>query len=267
MTTPTTLRTEAVAIDGSVVEVNFTDHGDGRTFLLLHGGAGPQSVAGFGDLLVSEHPARVLIPTQPGFNGTPRPGQLDNVRTLARVYSALVDQLGLTDVTVIGNSVGGWVAAELALLANPRISGLVLVNAVGLRLDGHPIADFFSLTMDQVADLAYFEPEKFRIDMTSLPEAVRAIMTTNREALLAYAGTSMSDPSLADRLPSIATPTLVVWGAADRMVPVAHAHYFVDAIPGARLDLIDTAGHLPQLETPQRLVEDVWAFAGESTSV
>jgi pimeloyl-ACP methyl ester carboxylesterase len=128
-------------------------------------------VAAFADLLATEHPAQVLIPTHPGFNGTPRAAQLDSVRALAGLYAALVDQLELTDVTVVGNSIGGWVAAELALLANPRISRTVLVNAVALQLDGHPIADFFSLTMDQVAELAYYEPDKFRIDVTSLPGA------------------------------------------------------------------------------------------------
>jgi pimeloyl-ACP methyl ester carboxylesterase len=245
----------------SHVDVTLADQGSGRTFLLLHGGAGPQSVAGLAALLVSEHSARVLTPTHPGFGGTPRPAQLDSVRGLARLYEALIDQLELSDVTVVGNSVGGWIAAELALLASPRVGRTVLVNAVGLDLPSHPIADFFSLTMDQVTDLAYFEPDKFRIDVENLPAPARAVMAANREALLAYAGAAMSDESLLGRLPAIASPTLVVWGTADRMVPVAHAQEYVAAIPGAALDLIDTAGHLPQLETPQRLVDDVWTFA------
>jgi pimeloyl-ACP methyl ester carboxylesterase len=258
MTAPSTI---VVALDDSSVEVTLTDQGSGPTFLLLHGGAGPQSVAGFADLLASKHGARVVTPIHPGFNGTPRPEQLNSVRSLARVYGELVDRLDLTDVTVVGNSVGGWLAAELALVANPRISRVVLVNAVGLDLTDHPITDFFSLTMDQVADLAYYQPAKFRLDVDSLPEAARAIMTTNRGTLLAYAGASMSDPTLLGRLPSIATPTLVVWGTADQLVPVAHAYQYTAAIPDATIDLIDTAGHLPQLETPQRLADDVWAFA------
>ncbi|MCW2855889.1 MAG: alpha/beta hydrolase [Marmoricola sp.] len=256
----TNLHTAVVTLDGSDVEVTFTDQGAGRTFLLLHGGAGPQSVAGFADLVTDLHPARTLTPVHPGFNGTARPEPLDSIRSLARLYDALLDQLHLTGVTVVGNSVGGWIAAELALLANPRVSGLVLVDAVGLALDDHPIADFFSLTMDQVADLAYYRPEEFRIDVNALPEPARATMAANRETLLTYAGTSMGEASLEARLASVATPTLVVWGAADRIVPVAHGQHYAEAIPGARLDLIETAGHLPQLETPQRLVDDVWEF-------
>jgi len=253
--------THVVTVDGFPVDVTLAEQGSGRPFLLLHGGAGPQSVAAFAELLAGEHPARVLTPTHPGFSGTPRPSQLDSIRALARLYSALLDQLDLTDVTVVGNSIGGWIAAELALLASPRVSRVVLGNAVGLHLPAYPIADFFSLSMDQVADLAYYEPDKFRIDLDSLPEPARAVMATNREALLAYAGTSMSDETLLGRLTSLVVPTLVVWGTADRMVPVAHANQYATAIPGAETDLIDTAGHLPQLETPHRLVDDVWAFA------
>ena len=261
--TSTYTSTHSVASDGLRTEVTLTDQGQGRTFLLLHGGAGPQSVASFADLLASDHPARVLTPIHPGFSATPRPGQLASVRALARLYGALVDQLELADVTVVGNSIGGWIAAELALLASARISEVVLVNAVGLHLADHPIADFFSLSMDQVADLAYYQPANFRIDVDGLPELARAIMATNREALLTYAGTAMSDETLLTRLPAIAKPTLVVWGTADQLVPVAHAHQYAAAIPGAQLDLIDTAGHLPQLETPQRLVDDIWAFTHE----
>lgn len=261
MTTTPTTTTSTLTLDGLDVAVTVTDQGSGRTFLLLHGGAGPQSVVGFADLLTSERAARVLIPTHPGFNGTPRPEQLSGIRDLAQLYAALVDELDLDDVTVVGNSIGGWIAAELALLGNPRITGLVLVNAVGLALADDPIADFFSLTMDQVADLAYFRPDGFRIDVTSLPEPVRAIMAANRETLLTYAGTEMADASLLGRLPAMNVATLVAWGTADRMVPIGHAHRYAAVIPGAELDLIDTAGHLPQLETPERLAADVWAFS------
>ncbi|MCW2754960.1 MAG: putative hydrolase [Marmoricola sp.] len=259
----TNLHTEVVTLDDVDVEVTFTDQGAGPTFLLLHGGAGPQSVAGFADLVTDLHPARVLTPVHPGFNGTARPERLDSIRALARLYDALLDQLDLTGVTVVGNSVGGWIAAELALLANPRVSGLVLINAVGLALDDHPIADFFSLTMDQVADLAYYRPDGFRIDVNALPEPARATMAANREALFAYAGTSMGDATLEARLASVATPTLVVWGTADRIVPVAHGRHYAAGVPGARLELIETAGHLPQLEAPHRLVEDLWEFVGD----
>jgi hypothetical protein len=109
-----TTKTGTVGLDVSV-----SDRGDGRSFLLLHGGAGPQSVLAFADLLAAEGDARVLVPTHPGFSGTPRPESLHTVRDLAAVYVALLDELDLRDVSVIGNSIGGWIAAEMALPGRP----------------------------------------------------------------------------------------------------------------------------------------------------
>ena len=97
-------------------------------------------------------------------------------RTLARLYGALLDRLDLENVTVIGNSIGGWIAAEMALLGSPRIGGLVLVDAAGIEVEGHPAADFFSLSLDEVAQLSYHDPVRFRIDPSTMPEAQRSCL-------------------------------------------------------------------------------------------
>ncbi len=88
-----------------------------------------------------------------------------------------------------------------------------------------------------------------------MPDAQKAVIAGNRAALQAYGGSTMDDPTLLQRLPAIATPTLVVWGEADRIIPPEHGDAYARAIPGAQLQLIPDAGHLPQLETPQRLVQ------------
>jgi pimeloyl-ACP methyl ester carboxylesterase len=245
---------------GNAVELTISDAGDGRPFLLLHGGAGPISVAGFADLLARSHEARVLAPTHPGFNGTPRPAGMGQMRDLAMLYVQLLDDLALTDVTVIGNSIGGWIAAELALLHCPRVGRFVLVDAVGLRIDAHPIVDFFPLTMDQVADLSYANPEWFRIDVDAMSDEQKAVMASNRMTLRAYGGDSMADAALLDRLAQVDVPTLVVWGAADRIVPPEHGRAYADHIPGARLVVVENAGHLPQLESPDQLLSMIWDF-------
>lgn len=243
------------------VELEVSDVGQGPPFLLLHGGAGPMSVVGFADLLARTQAVRVLTPTHPGFNGTARPADVRQMRDLATLYVQLIDDLDLTDVTVVGNSIGGWVAAELALLASPRVSRLVLVDAVGLQIDGHPIVDFFSLSMDQVAELSYANPDGFRIDVEAMSAEQKAAMAANRATLRTYGGDSMADPGLLDRLSRIDLPTLVVWGAADRIVPPEHGQAYADHIPDAHLAVIDTAGHLPQLEAPDQLLSMVWDFA------
>jgi len=223
-------------------------------FLLLHGGAGPLSVADFAALLSESAPAaRVLAPAHPGFDGTPRPPEMTTVRQLAAHYAARLDELGLDDVCVIGNSIGGWIAAELGLLHSPRVSRLVIVNAVGIEVPGHPVADFFALTFEQVVQLSFADPARFAI--TPPPSAAE-----NRKTLQVYAS-AMEDPTLRGRLAGIEVPTLVVWGEADRIADPAYGQAFASAISGARFVELAGAGHLPQIEAPDRLLKVVSEFA------
>jgi pimeloyl-ACP methyl ester carboxylesterase len=243
------------------VDLTVTERGEGRPFLILHGGAGPLSVAGFADLLAEAEHVRVLTPTHPGFGGTPHPAALRSPGGLAATYSALLDKLDLHDVTLIGNSVGGWIAAELAIAGSSRVSRLVLVDAVGIEVPGHPVADFFALTMDQVADLSYHDPDSFRIDVAAMPAAQREAIAGNRAALAVYAGTAMLDPTLHNRLAAVTVPTLVLWGDSDRIVDSDYGRAFAAAIPGARFELLTDTGHVPQIETPQQLLATISAFA------
>ncbi|MGO9083206.1 MAG: alpha/beta fold hydrolase [Streptosporangiaceae bacterium] len=262
MTPATSTTTHTVTADGvGPVPVTVAERGEGRPFLVLHGGAGPQSVEGFADMLAASGPGRVLVPIHPGFSGTPRPYRLNSLKALARLYVRLLDDLGLSDVTVVGNSIGGWIAAEIALLGSPRVSAIVLVDAAGLQIDAQPVADFFSLTMDQVADLSYYRPDAFRIDVASLPDQQKAMMAANRAALQVYGGTAMADPGLLGRLPAITVPALAVWGAADRIIPPEHGQAYASAIPDAQFLLIPAAGHLPQFEAADDLLRAIRDFA------
>ncbi len=146
------MKTQLVSAIGDVA-VHFVEHGSGRDVLLLHGGGGPQTVEDFGVLLAESLDAHVVVPTHPGFAGTPRPERLHTIAGLAEVYVGLLDQLDLVDVMVVGNSIGGWIAAEMALVGSPRIGSVVLVDAVGIEVATHPVADFFSLTFPEIAEL------------------------------------------------------------------------------------------------------------------
>ncbi|MGH3187017.1 MAG: alpha/beta fold hydrolase [Streptosporangiaceae bacterium] len=251
--------TYTVAADLGPVQVTVAERGTGRPFLLLHGGAGPQSVEAFAGMLAKSG-ARVLVPVHPGFGGTPRPEYLGSMHGLALTYLRLLDDLDLTGVTVIGNSIGGWIAAEMAIHASPRIGGVVLADAGGLQLDDHPAADFFSLTPDQVTEMAYYRPDKFRVDVATLTDQQKAAMAGNRAVLQDYTAQGMTDPGLLGQLGEVRVATLVVWGAADRIYPPEHGEAFAKAIPGARLVVIPEAGHLPQLEAPEALLEAVLDF-------
>ena len=243
------------------VDVTADDQGEGRPFLLLHGGGGPQTVAGFAELLATHGPARVITPAHPGFGGTPSPDGLTSMAGLAALYRELLERLGLHDVTVIGNSIGGWIAAELALLGTAWISGLVLVDAVGIEVDEHPVTDIFPLGLDELARLSYHDPAAFRIDPAAMTEAQRAGLAANRAALRVYGGARMADPGLYGRLAAIACPTLVIWGEADRIVDPGYGRAYAAAMPGARFELLSGTGHLPQLENPERLMRAVLDFA------
>lgn len=253
-TTPAEMRwqqkTTVHNLDGRQLTVGERDRT--RPFLLLHGGAGPASVAGFADLLAARWNARVLVPTHPGFDGTPRADGLDSVPALAGLYADLLESENLWDVTVIGNSIGGWIAAELALRSSPRVSGIVLVNAVGIDVPGHPVTDVSGLTPDELRKLSFHDPERFPPDPRRRPGPDLA-------ALAAYTKMRMADPGLRDRLGRLDLPVRVVWGESDGIAVPAYGRALAEAIPGARFTLIPGAGHLPQIETPEELLAAIGA--------
>ena len=241
------------------IPVTVTQRGQGRPVLLLHGGAGLDSVAGFAALLAGRFPVQVLTPVHPGFGGTPRPAALDSPRKLGELYRNLLGQLGLTGVTMVGSSVGGWIAVEASLAAPDRVARLILLDAVGLDSAGHPVADYFSMTLDQVFDVSFAHPDRYRIDPATLTDEQRAVAAGNRAALEVYGGRSMADPGLAARLVGITVPTLVVWGEADQMATPAYGQEFAAAIPGATFRVLPGAGHLPQIEAPEAVLSTVQA--------
>jgi len=262
----TSTRNYEVPVAGlGTVEVTVSERGEGSAFLLLHGGGGPLTMSGFAGLLAAQ-PARVITPTHPGFAGTPRPDSLNSIRGLAELYVALLDLLELKKVTVVGNSIGGWIAAEMALLESKRASGFVLVDAVGIEVPGNPVVDFFSLTPRQVAEHSYHDPDKFGIDPTKLPPEALQAMAGNRATLTLYAGASMNDPSLSRRLQGVTKPTLILWGDADRIANADYGRAFAGAIPGARFQLLEKTGHLPQIETPDQLLDAIRAFVHDGAS-
>jgi len=257
-----TSTSHTLELDQGAVDVTVDLQGqEGRPVLLLHGGGGPQTVTPFAGLLAGQRPARVFTPFHPGFGGTVRPEWVADVPTLAQVYAQLLDELDLRDVAVVGNSIGGWIAAELAVVGSERISSVTLVNAVGIRVPGHPIADTFSLTPAELSRLSFHDPSKFRFDPSALSEEQRAVMAANRTALQVYSGPhAMADPTLTDRLAKIDHPTLVAWGASDRVVDTAYGRAYAQAVPGARFLLLEGTGHMPQAETPEQLLPVLWDF-------
>ncbi|MFD2419597.1 alpha/beta fold hydrolase [Amycolatopsis pigmentata] len=245
------------------ITVKVEERGAGRPVLLIHGGAGPASVTGLADVLGARG-VRVLTPIIPGFDGTAGSDRLRTVADLAVAFRQLLEALDVTEVLVVGNSVGGWIAAQMGVDEQAardageaaRVGGLVLVNAVGVAIDGHPITDLSAKPPSELADYVFHNPDRFRMNPASLPPERLAAMKANGAALAGYAGDPyMHDPALRARLETVKLPVHVVWGESDGIVDVAYGRAYAASFAGehdegAKFTVIREAGHQPQLEKP-----------------
>jgi pimeloyl-ACP methyl ester carboxylesterase len=251
--------TRTVQLDADL-PVTLDEAGNGRPALVLHGGGGPATVAGIGAHLAET--MHVLVPTHPGWNGTDRPERIRTMVDLATAYLALLADEDLRDVLLVGSSIGGWLAAEMTLDDREhRISGLVLVDAVGVEIEGEPIRDFFALDARGVAEYSFHDGDRFFVDPATLSAEQVARQRANMATLQVLAGDPyMHDPGLLVRLGSRDVPTLVIWGASDRIVTPAYGRAMADAFAHADFAVIPDAGHLPHLEQPATTFEALDTF-------
>lgn len=245
------------------VQLDISGHGQGCPVLVLHGEDGPCPQAPFFSLLANQ--GRVILPTHPGFGQAPDMADIDTVDDLAYLYLDLLDEYDLREVVVIGCSLGGWIAAEMAVKSTARLSRLILVTPLGIKVgdrETRDIPDIFALPPEEVVRLQYHDPTRGAADYTSLSDDELLVIARNQEATALYAWEPyLHNPKLRQRLHRIAIPTLLIWGASDRFVtPGYYGTAYRDAIPGAQLAVIDRAGHWPHVEQPEAVVERVGAF-------
>jgi pimeloyl-ACP methyl ester carboxylesterase len=207
----------------------------------------------------------VYRPDHPGFNRSDDDPSVDSVLDMAFSYLDLLDCLGLDRASLVGVSLGGWIAAQIAVLAPGRTAKLVLVDAAGLRAET-PTPDVFTLSPVQLAELVYHKPElqaaavaaaeKITDDPDLFQRYLRNRMASAHLAWNPY----FHDPKLPGRLHRLAAPVLVIWGAQDRLLPVSYARRWAEALGTARLEIIDEAGHLPPVEQPDTFAALVREF-------
>ena len=247
------------------VELEVLRRGAGRTVLLLHGFAPVASDAAFLDGLAAH--AQVIAPTHPGFGTSTRPSDFDSVYDLVHLYVALLEQLPHERVTLLGLSFGGWLAAEIAVACPRRLDRLILVDAVGIKVSDREtpdVLDIFNAAPTDVRRRAWHDPARSAPDFDEMSDDALVAHARNREALCLYAWQPyMYTPQLRRWLGTISVPTLVLWGASDGIVTPAYGRAYADLIPGARFELIDAAGHHPEIEQPETFVERVTAFLKE----
>jgi pimeloyl-ACP methyl ester carboxylesterase len=232
--------------------------GTGRPALVLHGGGGPATVTGLAAHLGESR--EVLLPTHPGWNGVSRPEWLDSIEELAMLYLRELKRRGLSDVLVVGSSIGGWIATEMAWRdVGGLIGALVIIDGTGALVADEPMPDFFSLTPRGVAEHAYYEPDKFFVDPATLPPERQQTMRANMATLKLVAGEP--SPKLLRRAGDVTIPVLAIWGDSDRIVTPGYGRAFASAFPNGRFALVARAGHLPQLERPEATFALVDEFA------
>jgi pimeloyl-ACP methyl ester carboxylesterase len=243
------------------IDLQVARQGTGRPLCLLHGGDGPQDLVPLLTRLTERFD--VIVPTHPGFAGTAIPEHFDTLDDLVYLYLDLLDALDLHDVILMGVSMGGWVAAEIAVRNTSRLSQLVLIDAVGIKpgdRDTRDIADIFGLSAPEVAKLLWHDPAQAPSPASMTDEEVTRL-AGDRIAHAMYTWEPyMHNPKLRYRLHRINVPTLLLWGASDGVVPVAYAEAYRQMIPGARLVVIPEAGHLPHIERPDMVLQHVLAF-------
>jgi len=230
-------------------QLTVAEAGSGRPVLILHGGGGPGTVTNIAAHLSDT--MHTLTPTHPGWNSIQRPDWLTSIDDLALIYLNYLSDHDLRDVLVIGSSVGGWIAAEMAVRDRAGlITGLILIDAGGVEIEGEPIRDFFSLDARGVAEYAWHDSERFYTDPASLPTEQLARQKANMVTMRLVAGDKMFDPKLLRRLGRVRVQVLLLWGESDQLFTPAYGAAYAAAFPNAQLQVIGKAGHLPHLEQP-----------------
>jgi len=236
--------------------------GDGPPCVVLHGIEGPEGWLAFHDALADN--ATVYAPSHPGFGHTEAPTWISSVQHQAVFYNWFLRDLGTVDLVGIG--LGGWIAAYMAVMCEAQLRHLVLVDAAGIKPHQSEIFDIFVAPWREVIERGFFDArssEEYQhiygtqpiIEFGGIREAGRVM--SMRMCFKPY----MYDPALPAMLRKLRVPTLIAWGAQDRIVPVECASLYAEAIPHARVELIEQCGHFAHLDQPRRLAQLVAEFS------
>jgi pimeloyl-ACP methyl ester carboxylesterase len=234
--------------------------GASQPLLYLHGAGGGSRWLPFMEALSRNF--EVIVPEHPGFGPSDTPEWLDNVGDLAYFYLDFIEQLGLEQVHLVGTSLGGWIAAEIAVRNQSRLHSLTLVAAAGIHVAGVPKGDIFLWSRQNLARNLFCNQElaeaMLRLELS--PEEMDfQIKNQLTMAKLAWQP-RMHNPHLVKWLHRITVPTLIVWGAEDKVIPAQYGPAFRDLIPNAKLEVLPQCGHLPQIEKTAEFVSVVTRF-------
>jgi len=236
-----------VDVDGCNVRV--MRGGSGPALLFLHGGRGAGEWLGFFAHLAESFD--VIVPEHPGFGGSDQPAWLCTVGDLARFYQKFLGRLQISNVHLVGTSLGGWIAAELAALDGRPFCALTLIAAAGLQAPGVAAEDLFQMTPQEMLQRSYADPERVQRLLAMPPDPHEIARQQKNRGTLELLGRAnrMTDPTLRDRLQGISVPTMLIWGEQDGIIKPQVGEAYRDAIPGATLHVLGGCAHLPHVES------------------
>jgi pimeloyl-ACP methyl ester carboxylesterase len=249
-------------LDAPIGRVQLFRGGAGAPLVYLHSAGGEADIPALATLADDFD---VIAPVFPGFGESEGIEQIDAMEDAVFHLLDVWELLGLVAPAVVGLSLGGWMALELAVRHPDRVGPMVLVNPVGLRIEGAPIAELFGRSPAELAEMLFSDQRHpiaaamhaaaaFAGDVGKQVEIPLELVVPMWKALGATAKLGwdpyLHDPKLRGRLRRVASPTLVVAGADDGLVPLAHAQTYAAEIPGARLEVVEHAAHWLPLEVP-----------------
>lgn len=249
------------SIDIGTLKLSCHRGGTGEPLLFLHGNEGLSHWPPFLERLAESHD--VIAPDHPGFGQSDTPDWMDDISDLAYAYLTLLEKLGLERVRVVGHSLGGWIALEMAVRSQERLRDLALLAPAGIHVKGVRKADVFMIDPDEQARMAFAD--------AGLGEAAAARANAEKYQTIAIRERIASarfgwsprfyNPRLGRWLHRIHIPALIVWGEADRIFPAAHGPALQALIPGSELVTLKDCGHLPHVERPDETLAAMGAFS------
>jgi pimeloyl-ACP methyl ester carboxylesterase len=237
--------------------------GKGAPLLFLHGARGASAWMPFMEQLAQRFD--VIVPEHPGFGGSDTPDWLDTVGDLAYFYLDAMKELGLKDVHLVGASLGGWLAAEIAVRDCSRLKSLVLSAPAGIHVKGVAKGDIFLWAPEEMARNMFHDQSFAEAMLKHQPSEAEVALEMKNRLILAKLTWQprLYNPHLYKWLHRISAPTLLLWGDDDKVIPPPYGPAFKDLIPGSRLEVIAKCGHLPQIERTAEWVGKIVSFIEE----
>lgn len=260
MTTTTSGNRQTVSVHGT--EVELFSGGSGPPLLFLHGAGGNSGWQHYHEELSKDY--TVYVPSQPGFNGTERPDWVYSINDVCHFNSALVNTLGLDKYILMGSSMGGWIAAEMAAMNCNNLEALILIDAAGIKPESGEIAEIFMVSNETRMRQRFHDPSQvanYEHYTRDLNDQEKIIDHSNKEMASRLCWKPyLHNLSLPYYLNNVSVPTLIVWGEQDAIIPVECADLFRKAIPNSQLEIISNCGHSPAIEKPNEFVSTVTGF-------